>query len=92
MVTVARLLNLTLVVPPLDKASFWYDPSNFEDVFDVGHFINSLRGEIRIINRLPKRFSLRSGYQPRVMPPVSWSNYQYYLRQFQVLLADSATL
>ena len=26
MVTVARLLNLTLVVPELDKASFWADP------------------------------------------------------------------
>lgn len=26
MVTVARLLNLTLVVPELDKTSFWADP------------------------------------------------------------------
>jgi hypothetical protein len=26
MVTVARLLNLTLVIPELDKASFWADP------------------------------------------------------------------
>ena len=26
MVTVARLLNLTLVVPELDKKSFWADP------------------------------------------------------------------
>lgn len=26
MVTIARLLNLTLVVPELDKASFWADP------------------------------------------------------------------
>ncbi|KAK6159917.1 hypothetical protein DH2020_003298 [Rehmannia glutinosa] len=81
MVTIARLLNLTLVVPELDKASFWADPSNFEDIFDVGHFINSLRDEVRIIKRLPKRFGLRYGYQPLVMPPVSWSNEQYYLQQ-----------
>ena len=26
MVTVARLLNLTLIVPELDKTSFWADP------------------------------------------------------------------
>ena len=26
MVTIARFLNVTLVVPELDKASFWADP------------------------------------------------------------------
>ncbi|CAN1321460.1 Rhamnogalacturonan I rhamnosyltransferase 1 [Linum perenne] len=46
MVAVARLLNLTLLVPELDKTSFWADPSNFEDIFDVRHFIDSLRDEI----------------------------------------------
>ncbi|KAL0363908.1 UNVERIFIED_CONTAM: Rhamnogalacturonan I rhamnosyltransferase 1 [Sesamum angustifolium] len=81
MVTVARLLNLTLVVPELDKTSFWADPSNFEDIFNVQHFIDSLRDEVRIIKRLPKRFGLRYGYQPFEMPPVSWSNEQYYLQQ-----------
>ncbi|KAL0385895.1 UNVERIFIED_CONTAM: Rhamnogalacturonan I rhamnosyltransferase 1 [Sesamum radiatum] len=81
MVTVARLLNLTLVVPELDKTSFWADPSNFEDIFNVQHFIDSLRDEVRIIKRLPKRFGLRYGYQPLEMPPVSWSNEQYYLQQ-----------
>ncbi|KAK4430028.1 Rhamnogalacturonan I rhamnosyltransferase 1 [Sesamum alatum] len=81
MVTVARLLNLTLVVPELDKTSFWADPSNFEDIFDVQHFINSLRDEVRIIKRLPKKLGLRYGYQPFEMPPVSWSNEQYYLQQ-----------
>ncbi|CAA0825592.1 O-fucosyltransferase family protein [Striga hermonthica] len=81
MVTVARLLNLTLVVPELDKASFWADPSNFEDIFDVAHFINSLRDEVRIVKRLPKKFSRQYGYQPLVMPPISWSNEQYYLQQ-----------
>ncbi|KAL2542925.1 O-fucosyltransferase family protein [Abeliophyllum distichum] len=81
MVTIARLLNLTLVVPELDKTSFWADHSNFEDIFDVRHFIDSLRDEVRIIKRLPKRFSRRNQYQPLVMPPVSWSNEKYYLEQ-----------
>ncbi|CAK9157629.1 unnamed protein product [Ilex paraguariensis] len=53
MVIVARLLNLTLVVPDLDKRSFWADPSNFEDIFDARHFIDSLRDEVRIVKRLP---------------------------------------
>lgn len=81
MVTVARLLNLTLVVPELDKTSFWADPSDFEDIFDVNHFINSLRDEVKIIRRLPKRFSRKYGIQALEMPPVSWSTEKYYLEQ-----------
>ncbi|CAN1313815.1 Rhamnogalacturonan I rhamnosyltransferase 1 [Linum perenne] len=46
MVAVARLLNLTLLVPELDKTSFWADPSDFEDIFDLRHFIDSLRDEV----------------------------------------------
>nr|GMD18362.1 ribulose-1,5 bisphosphate carboxylase/oxygenase large subunit N-methyltransferase, chloroplastic [Ipomoea batatas] len=81
MVAVARFLNLTLVVPELDKTSFWADTSNFEDIFDVTHFIDSLRDEVRIIRRLPKRFGRRHRYQPLEMPPISWSNEKYYLEQ-----------
>ncbi|XP_022877666.1 O-fucosyltransferase 3-like [Olea europaea var. sylvestris] len=87
MVTIARLLNLTLVVPELDKTSFWADHSNFEDIFDVRHFIDSLRDEVRIIKRLPKRFSQRYQYQPLVMSPVSWSNEKYYLQQILPLFS-----
>ncbi|KAL1806304.1 hypothetical protein ACET3Z_029372 [Daucus carota] len=81
MVTVARLLNVTLIVPELDKTSFWADHSNFEDVFDVRHFIDSLRDEVRIVKRLPKKFVKIYGYQPLEMAPVSWSNEKYYLQQ-----------
>ncbi|KAJ0674263.1 putative GDP-fucose protein O-fucosyltransferase [Helianthus annuus] len=81
MVAVARLLNLTLVVPELDKKSFWADPSDFEDIFNVAHFIDSLRDEVRIVKRLPKRFSKKYGYRPLQMPPVSWSSEKYYLEQ-----------
>ncbi|KAJ1405799.1 putative O-fucosyltransferase, plant [Sesbania bispinosa] len=81
MVTVARFLNLTLVVPELDKKSFWADPSNFEDIFYVRHFIDSLRDEVRIVKRVPKRFSRKTGYSTLEMPPVSWSNAKYYLEQ-----------
>ncbi|KAK9090747.1 hypothetical protein Sjap_023924 [Stephania japonica] len=80
MVAIARLLNLTLVVPELDKTSFWSDPSNFGDIFDVRHFLDSLRDEVKIIKRLPKR-NRRVAAQVHVMAPVSWSNETYYLEQ-----------
>lgn len=87
MVTVARLLNLTLVVPELDKTSFWADSSDFDDIFDVRHFIGSLRDEVRIVRRLPKKFNRKYGYQPLVMPPVSWSDEKYYLQQILPLFS-----
>ncbi|XP_061990705.1 rhamnogalacturonan I rhamnosyltransferase 1 [Rosa rugosa] len=92
MVTVARLLNLTLVVPELDKTSFWADPSNFEDIFDLRHFIDSLRDEVRIVRRLPKYFSRKYGYKPLEMPPVSWSNEKYYLEQILPLVSKHKVL
>ncbi|KAK4758841.1 hypothetical protein SAY87_020142 [Trapa incisa] len=92
MVTIARLMNLTLVVPELDKTSFWADPSNFEDIFNVKHFIDSLRDEIRIIRRLPKRFSRKYGYQLLEMSPISWSNEKYYLEQILPLFSKNKVL
>ncbi|RZC60899.1 hypothetical protein C5167_022653 [Papaver somniferum] len=81
MVTVARFLNLTLVVPELDKTSFWADPSNFDDIFDMKHFIDSLRDEVHIIKRLPKRLNRKVANQLLEMSPVSWSTEKYYLEQ-----------
>ncbi|CAN1321459.1 Rhamnogalacturonan I rhamnosyltransferase 1 [Linum perenne] len=92
MVAVARLLNLTLLVPELDKTSFWADPSNFEDIFDVRHFIDSLRDEVRIVKRLPKRISKKYRYGVLEMPPVSWSNEKYYLQQILPLFNKSKVL
>ncbi|CAI0391031.1 unnamed protein product [Linum tenue] len=92
MVAVARLLNLTLVVPELDKTSFWADPSDFEDIFDVRHFIDSLRDEIRIVRRLPKRISKKYRHRVLEMPPVSWSNEKYYLQQILPLFNKSKVL
>ncbi|CAI9259340.1 unnamed protein product [Lactuca saligna] len=46
-----------------------------------GHFIESLRDEVQIVKRLPKRFSRKYGFQPLEMPPISWSSEKYYLEQ-----------
>ncbi|XP_061973612.1 rhamnogalacturonan I rhamnosyltransferase 1 isoform X3 [Populus nigra] len=120
MVAVARLLNLTLIVPELDKTSFWADNryffcswhaiifffflqfcninctnsfcSTFEEIFDVKHFIDSLRDEVRIVRRLPKRFNRKYGYRVFEMPPVSWSQEKYYLQQILPLFSKRKVL
>ncbi|KAL2528656.1 O-fucosyltransferase family protein [Forsythia ovata] len=87
MVAIARFLNITLIVPELDKTSFWADPSEFEDIFDINHFITSLRDEVRILKELPPRLKRRVEqgmfYE---LPPISWSNILYYHRQILPLL------
>ncbi|XP_012088109.1 rhamnogalacturonan I rhamnosyltransferase 1 isoform X2 [Jatropha curcas] len=87
MVTIARYLNVTLIVPELDKTSFWNDPSEFQDIFDVNHFITSLKDEVRILKELPprikRRVELGMFYS---LPPVSWSNLSYYLHQILPLV------
>ncbi|CAK9860071.1 unnamed protein product [Sphagnum jensenii] len=75
MVAVARLINATLVVPELDKRSFWQDSSNFSDIFNVGHFIESLKGDVPIVKRLPKALY----HYPKVVKQFrSWSSVKYY--------------
>ena len=56
--------------------------SNFGDIFDVRHFIDSLRDEVHIIKQLPEK--LGPGDSDIIileMPPVSWSDEKYYLHQ-----------
>jgi len=56
--------------------------SEFQDIFDVDHFITSLRGEVRILKELPPRLKLKveRGFLYS-MPPVSWSDISYYKNQ-----------
>ena len=63
--------------------------SDFRDIFNVNHFINSLRDEVKIVKKLPAKFGRKTPNKsvkevPREifsMPPVSWSNEKYYLKQ-----------
>ncbi|XWS60394.1 hypothetical protein CRYUN_Cryun07bG0032800 [Craigia yunnanensis] len=87
MVTIARYLNVTLIVPELDKTSFWADPSEFQDIFDVDHFITSLRDEVRILKKLPPRLKRRvETGMVYSMPPISWSDISYYHNQILPLI------
>ncbi|MBA0573427.1 hypothetical protein Golob_000702 [Gossypium lobatum] len=78
MVTVARFLNVTLIVPELDNTSFWNDYSQFADIFDVEYFIASLRDEVRILKELPPQQKEKVAESLFSMPPISWSNMTYY--------------
>ncbi|XWS51271.1 hypothetical protein CRYUN_Cryun12cG0162300 [Craigia yunnanensis] len=87
MVTIARYLNVTLIVPELDKTSFWADPSEFQDIFYVDHFITSLRDEVRILKELPPRLKRRVEMgMVYSMPPISWSDISYYHNQILPLI------
>ncbi|XP_074570641.1 rhamnogalacturonan I rhamnosyltransferase 1-like [Curcuma longa] len=87
MVAISRYLNVTLIVPELDKTSFWSDPSEFQDIFDIDHFITSLRDEVRILKELPPRLKWRAEKgMVYTMPPVSWSDISYYKNQILFLI------
>lgn len=75
MVAVAHMMNATLVIPRLDKRSFWQDSSVFSDIFDELHFIESLKGDVRIVKELPKNLET----VPRARKHFTlWSGVAYY--------------
>ncbi|XP_059624457.1 O-fucosyltransferase 38 isoform X2 [Cornus florida] len=75
MVAVARIMNATLVIPQLDKRSFWQDSSAFSDIFDEHHFISTLEGDVKVISELPKELES----VPRARKHfTSWSGLSYY--------------
>ncbi|KAL2906903.1 O-fucosyltransferase 38 [Bienertia sinuspersici] len=88
MVAVARIMNATLVIPNLDKRSFWQDSSVFGDIFDELHFMRGLRQDVRIVKELPRELES----VPRARKHFgSWSGMSYYenmthlWREYQVI-------
>ncbi|CAK9872239.1 unnamed protein product [Sphagnum jensenii] len=95
MVAIAKLLNMTLVLPELDHTSFWADPSDFGDIFDTGHFIASLRSSVQIVHELPRTVlkNIQEGsLAVYYMHPGSWSNESYYLNQILPLAQSYGVL
>ncbi|KAL3699762.1 hypothetical protein R1sor_017784 [Riccia sorocarpa] len=88
MVAVSKHMNVTLVIPELDKTSFWADPSDFGDIFDVDHFISSLKDDdVHIVRELPPEYAEKVAEGNYFgLPPVSWSNETYYTEQILPLV------
>ncbi|XP_074569591.1 O-fucosyltransferase 31-like isoform X1 [Curcuma longa] len=63
-VAVAKILNATLVIPHLEVNPVWKDMSSFDEIFDIDHFIDTLKDDISIARGLPKEYS--------------WSTREYY--------------
>lgn len=60
--------------------------SEFKDIFDVDHFITSLRDEVRILKELPPRVQHRVDRGMFLsMQPISWSDISYYAHQVSCL-------
>lgn len=88
MVAVARIINATLVIPELDKRSFWQDTSNFSDVFDEEHFISSLANDVKIIKKLPIELVMVNETGMVKQQFRSWSGMDYYENEIAKLWED----
>uniref|UniRef100_M8D929 O-fucosyltransferase family protein n=1 Tax=Aegilops tauschii TaxID=37682 RepID=M8D929_AEGTA len=82
MVAVARILKATLIIPELDKKSFWLDKSNFSDVFDEEHFIRYLANDVKVEKNLPKEL-VKAPKSVRYFK--SWSGVDYYQNEISPL-------
>nr|XP_027099337.1 protein PECTIC ARABINOGALACTAN SYNTHESIS-RELATED-like [Coffea arabica] len=59
-VAVAKIMNATLILPVLKQDQIWKDQTKFEDIFDVDHFIDYLRDDVRIVRDIPGWFTDKS--------------------------------
>ncbi|GMJ04588.1 RG-I rhamnosyltransferase 1 [Hibiscus trionum] len=79
MVAIARYLNVTLIVPKFAHGTDMNDTCEFADIFDVNHFITSLRDEVKILKELPSEQKTKLESEPLYyMFPTSFASLEYY--------------
>ncbi|XP_008674839.1 protein ESMERALDA 1-like isoform X1 [Zea mays] len=61
-VAVAGFLNATLVIPNFHYHSIWRDPSKFSDIYDEDYFIERLKNDVRVIDKVPEFIMERFGH------------------------------
>eukprot|EP00249_Psilotum_nudum_P014066 c24645_g1_i1 orf=311-1978(-) len=72
-VLAAKIMNATLVLPVLDTNSYWHDKSGFSGIYDVEHFVKSLRNDVHVVQSLPSTYIVgkkRKKLKPfQIQPP-----------------------
>ncbi|CAI8616747.1 unnamed protein product [Vicia faba] len=80
-VAVAGYLNATLVIPNFHYHSIWKDHSKFRDIYDEEYFIDTLKNDVRVVDKIPEFLMERFGsnmtnvHNFRIK---AWSSIQYY--------------
>lgn len=80
-VAVAGYLNATLVIPNFHYHSIWKDPSKFRDIYDEEYFVDILKNDVRVVDKIPEYLMERFGsnmtnvHNFRIK---AWSSIQYY--------------
>ncbi|KAK2633048.1 hypothetical protein EUGRSUZ_L00658 [Eucalyptus grandis] len=64
-----------LVIPQLDRRSFWKDTSTFSDIVEEIHFIEALKGEVRVATELRKELESVPHARKHFS---SWASMGYY--------------
>lgn len=80
-VAVAGLLGATLVIPRFEFHNVWRDPSEFSDIYDEEHFINTLKGHVKVVRELPEELKEKYNnisnitflkFQLGLLPIITW--------------------
>lgn len=80
-VAVAGYLNATLVIPNFHYHSIWRDHSKFQDIYDEDHFVDTLKNDVRVVNKLPEYIMERYGHNMTNVYNFkikAWSSIRYY--------------
>ncbi|XP_040375929.1 protein ESMERALDA 1-like [Oryza brachyantha] len=80
-VAVAGFLNATLVIPNFHYHSIWRDPSKFSDIYDEEHFLQRLKNDVRVVDKVPEFIMERFGHNLSNVfnfKIKAWSPIQYY--------------
>ncbi|XP_078174872.1 O-fucosyltransferase 20-like isoform X1 [Carex rostrata] len=67
-VVIARILRAVLVAPILQVNQIWGDESEFGDLFDISHFKETLKHDVKVVSALPATHLMRRRIKAPLMP------------------------